>query len=539
MAIVGLALIGLGAGLGWGAFPGFVEDTVEKNIDLTDPDSEGYKNFITPPVPVFMKFTFFEFTNPQQYVTGDEVAKFVEKGPYVYRETREKRNLTFGENSLNFSQWRRFDFDEGLSCPGCKKTDSVTILNMPLIGAVDAAMKEGGMLQGIALATLVREGKIDNSADSNDIALTDTVENILFAGVKNSLVDVLLTNNLFNSKCPPAIQDNGFAVFNKKNDTSHNENYEVFTNPTEVHSMISRWGPELDELAEDLSEIKTCPSTIAGKPHSCARRDPAWWPHPNGEGNVTFSQCNWIRGTDAYQFPPFLGERSDEDLWIFTTDLCRSMPLRFHSEGDIDGIEIVRYIVPLDSGNINKKNNICFCKDFDEDVIEENKNCLVDKGADSDEYDISNCTIKTCHDGLQNLEYCQKSPVIMCSPHFFMAEKQLDNFDSSIQRPAAENDQTYLDIEPVTGMVVRAHKRIQINMPIVPTGRDEIVFLKDITPLPAFPVLWLDEGADIDQENIDKIKSMVTTPLLLLDVLKYGLIALGAFMTFLGAVMCC
>jgi hypothetical protein len=215
------------------------------------------------------------------------------------------------------------------------------------------------------------------------------------------------------------------------------------------------------------------------------------------------------------------------------------MPLRFASEGDVDGIEIVRYIVPLDSGNINKKNNICFCKDFDPDVIEENINCLVDKGADSDEYDISNCTIQHCHDGLQNLEYCQKSPVIMCSPHFFMAEEQLDNFDSSIQRPAAERDQTYLDIEPVTGMVVRAHKRIQINMPIVPTGRDEIVFLKDIKPLPAFPVLWLDEGADIDQENIDKIKSMVTTPLLLLDILKYGMIALGAFMTFLGAVMCC
>ncbi len=39
-----------------------------------------------------------------------------------------------------------------------------------------------------------------------------------------------------------------------------------------------------------------------------------------------------FRGTDAYQFPPFLGERSDEDLWIFTTDLCRSMPLRFHSK---------------------------------------------------------------------------------------------------------------------------------------------------------------------------------------------------------------
>ena len=52
------------------------------------------------------------------------------------------------------------------------------------------------------------------------------------------------------------------------------------------------------------------------------------------------------RGTDAYQFPPFLNKRKDEDLWIFTTDLCRSMKLKFNKEDDIDGIDIYRYIVP-------------------------------------------------------------------------------------------------------------------------------------------------------------------------------------------------
>ena len=206
------------------------------------------------------------------------------------------------------------------------------------------------------------------------------------------------------------------------------------------------WGPELDELVEDLSEVKTCPSTINGVEYECGRSDPTWWPYPDGEGNVTHSQCNWIRsvsftwkhkdylilikfyyikfnyrgteifqteaehtlwlsifsygsfplayitcyafishiimhlckyiylviktiwfliftyksnmhfmkiskylwyrGTDAYQFPPFLNKRKDEDLWIFTTDLCRSMKLKFNKEDDIDGIDIYRYIVP-------------------------------------------------------------------------------------------------------------------------------------------------------------------------------------------------
>ena len=30
-------------------------------------------------------------------------------------------------------------------------------------------------------------------------------------------------------------------------------------------------------------------------------------------------------------------------------------------------------------------------------------------------------------------------------------------------------------------------------MPIVPTGKSNIVFLENIKPVPAFPVLWFDE----------------------------------------------
>ena len=35
--------------------------------------------------------------------------------------------------------------------------------------------------------------------------------------------------------------------------------------------------------------------------------------------------------------------------------------------------------------------------------------------------------------------------------------------ESEFKKPSAENDQTYLDIEPITGMVLRAHKRIQVK----------------------------------------------------------------------------
>ena len=64
-------------------------------------------------------------------------------------------------------------------------------------------------------------------------------------------------------------------------------------------------------------------------------------------------------------------------------------------------LQIYLIFIILDSGNINKKENICFCKDFSD---KENEDCLIDPGSDSDVYDISNCTVSNCHDGLQNIE---------------------------------------------------------------------------------------------------------------------------------------
>ncbi len=40
-------------------------------------------------------------------------------------------------------------------------------------------------------------------------------------------------------------------------------------------------------------------------------------------------------------------------------------------------------------------------------------------------------------------------------------------------------------------------------------------------------MLWVDEGADIDEANVDKLKSTLITPMMLLNVLQWGLAALG------------
>ena len=48
------------------------------------------------------------------------------------------------------------------------------------------------------------------------------------------------------------------------------------------------------------------------------------------------------------------------------------------------------------------------------------------------------------------------------------------------------------------------------------------------------PILWVDEGADIDEENVDKLNSMLFTPLLIAEVAKWSLIAIGLLLAVIG-----
>jgi len=528
---IGILFVVLGAGLGWGAFPLVVEDTVEKNIDLTDSESEGYANFITPPVPVLMKFYMFHVENPVEVVTGTEMANLTEKGPYVYREVREKVNLTYGDSSVNYAQYRHFEFEKGLSCEGCDKTDEVRILNVPLLGAVHEIVQLGSFSQNGAYNTITPT--IDNTWNSTDLFLIDTVDNILFAGVMTPLVEKLLSSGLFNNKLPPGIQKNGFAIFNTKNATTYNECYQVDTS-VDGHSEIRLWGPDLDNLVSNLSTTRTCPSQVGEEPPACRASYGPWWPNPDVNGNVETSPCNFLRGTNGEQFPPFLEDRKEEPLWTFQTDLCRSLYMRYVEDHDIEGIKTLRYSIPKDGANINKTENFCFCAELAEKWVNGSDSNCWKETEDSTTLDITDCNITTCYDGIQDVSECMLAQIFMSSPHFYLAEDQLKNFASGLS-PSEADHMTYMDVEPITGMTLTVHKRIQVNTPIVPTGDDgKIVFLQNIKHVPVFPVVWLDEGAEIDQENIDKIKSMVTTPLLLLEIAKWGMLGLGIALTLLG-----
>ena len=73
--------------------------------------------------------------------------------------------------------------------------------------------------------------------------------------------------------------------------------------------------------------------------------------------------------------------------------------------------------------------------------------------------------------GVLNLTACQAGvPIIMSSPHFLYADpkfnKDVDGLD-----PNELLHNTYLSVEPTTGILMKANKRLQFNMQLLQDPR--------------------------------------------------------------------
>merc|ERR1712071_507107 len=153
-----------------------------------------------------------------------------------------------------------------------------------------------------------------------------------------------------------------------------------------------------------------------------------------------------------------------------------------------------------------------------------------------DSWDMTDCQDKTlrgnaaCLDGLLSVQGCQGAPVIMSTPHYLDSDPSLSAAFDGVS-PDREKHITYLHIEPTTGLPIEAHKRIQVSVPV-----DASLYFTDFNKVDTliFPVVWVDEGADIDEENLDKLKSMLVTPFLLVDIGTGLLIGIGSLLIILS-----
>jgi len=137
-------------------------------------------------------------------------------------------------------------------------------------------------------------------------------------------------------------------------------------------------------------------------------------------------------------------------------------------------------------------------------------------------------------DGILDISQCPSrysAPVLISQPHFLDGSPELrERFPDLHPDPTIH--ETFLDIEPKTGMVLNAAKRIQANVEVF---KGTLGKMKDVVDHMVFPLAWVEEAAAVDDDNANKLKTQIFNVIRLANGLCIAAIVVGAFLILIGA----
>ena len=221
--------------------------------------------------------------------------------------------------------------------------------------------------------------------------------------------------------------------------------------------------------------------------------------------------ANMLNGSDGSIYKPDISK--DDMLYVFVIQMCRALSLKYLDKITIEGINGYRFNPPkyiFQSGSINP-NNKGFC--------------------------VPNCLPS----GLLSISPCTpfNAPIVVSSPHFLNGNKSLLKMIGGLS-PNEEKHDTFLSIEPHTGILLQASKRIQFNIQV-----DPMVGIRDLEKVKSaqVPIMWVNEHVRIDSLNAHKLKKDVLNNLEIIKWVEIGLIILGVLMVLIAIILfirlCC
>nr|XP_033814628.1 platelet glycoprotein 4 isoform X2 [Geotrypetes seraphini] len=416
-----------------------IENEIKKEAVIEN-GTIAYDNWVKTSSPVYRQFWLFHVLNPLDVITYGVKPELTQKGPYTYRiRNLSKENITMGENhTVSFLQPNSAEFQRDMSVGS--EDDTVIALNLAVASAPSL------FPIWTILNSLIKKS-------NSSLFQKRTVREMLW-GYTDPLL-ALINLPALGTKTGVLYPYNGTA----------DGLYTIFTGKDDISktAIIKYY-----KGAENLS----------------------FW-----KGN-----CNMINGTDGVSFPPFVDKK--KKLYIFNSDICRSIYAEFEGEHNLKGIPVYRFVIPEHAfaSPLVNPDNLCFCT----------------------ELSVSrNCT----EGGIQDISACQNGkPVYISLPHFLYASENIKGLVTGL-KPSEEEHRIFLDVDPITGFTLRAAKRIQINLMFKPTDKIEVFSkLKDTL---VFPVVWLNETAVVDDDTAKMFKATVTTPMNILMIVQVVLLCLG------------
>ncbi|KAF7661796.1 hypothetical protein LDENG_00254830 [Lucifuga dentata] len=434
-----------------GVFPHLLQSVVKKEVVLEN-GTEAFEGWENPPAPIYMQFYFFNVTNPQEVLDGERPA-VSEVGPYTYREYRPMEEVNFLDNGTKVAAVnpKTYIFQHNMSQG--PESDLIRTVNIPAMTVMEK-FKDVPLIPNWISAYMTSRGE--------GLFTTRTVGELLW-GYEDGLLKML-------KHFKPDL-DVVFGLF-YKNNASNDGEYVFFTGKQNYKDFarLDTWN--------DKSSL-------------------SWW---------TTDECNMINGTNGASFHPIITK--NETLYMFSSDLCRSLYAEYVEDVTVKGIPGYRFVPPskvFANLTVNPA-NAGFCIPAG--------NCL--------------------GSGVLNVSLCkQGAPIIMSSPHFYQADEKFIQ-DIFGMKPKKEQHQTIIDINPLTGIILQAAKRLQVN-----------VFVEKISTFSqtgnvrtvVFPVVYLNESVVINDDSVKKLMVIVREQNVVVNipfmVIGVGMLLGGIFMVLM------
>ncbi|XP_067681607.1 uncharacterized protein [Haliotis asinina] len=160
---------------------------------------------------------FWVLENKEGFLYHREEPKVKERGPYVYRETEEKTDITFNVNEVRMKLWRRHVFDATLTAYecgfDCTEQESLTVINQDFLQKTTSFGSESDYtFEAIpsTLATAMLHLGIDVSKN-----ITDKLPAF---GCLTAACDTFWSTKLSSTT---DLNDLSFGVWIRKNDTAY------------------------------------------------------------------------------------------------------------------------------------------------------------------------------------------------------------------------------------------------------------------------------------------------------------------------------
>ena len=123
--------------------------------------------------------------------------------------------------------------------------------------------------------------------------------------------------------------------------------------------------------------------------------------------------------------------KDSDKLYIFQTDVCRSLFITYQDDVDIHGIPALRFVAPPIALQVNTTANIGYCMEIEKNV--DWAACIQKNESDPEILNVEQCFKNEtfnkncekpgecrCYDGTLDITKCMKdAPVIISSPHFY------------------------------------------------------------------------------------------------------------------------